>query len=206
MGVLESITKMKEQGIPEEEIVTKLQEQRIPPKKIHDALEQSKIKQAVSDEEQMQPSIMQSAPSPSENAGEIYTPKTQEEQEQVYAPQQNTDEYYPQENYESSYGAVSSTDTIIEIAEQVFSEKIKKIQTKLEELNEFKTLAQVKLDNATERLKRMETIIDNLQISILDRVGSYGKNIDSVKKEMAMMQDVLKKKQGHTTTKKVSKK
>ena len=31
--------------------------------------------------------------------------------------------------------------------------------------------------------------MDKLQLAILDKVGSYGKNLDIVKKEMQMMQD-----------------
>jgi DNA anti-recombination protein RmuC len=42
---------------------------------------------------------------------------------------------------------------------------------------------------ASERLKRIESTIDKLQLAILDKVGSYGKTLDSVKKEMSMMQD-----------------
>ena len=83
----------------------------------------------------------------------------------------------------------TNTDTIIEIAEQVFSEKVRKIQKQLEEMNEFKTLAQTKIEHATERLKRIEATIDKLQIAILEKIGSYGKSLESIKKEMSMMQD-----------------
>ena len=38
-------------------------------------------------------------------------------------------------------------------------------------------------------MKRIESIIDKLQSSILEKVGSYGSNLDSIKKEMSMMQD-----------------
>jgi len=38
-------------------------------------------------------------------------------------------------------------------------------------------------------LKRIETSIDRLQSAILEKVGSYGRGLDSVKKEMGMMQD-----------------
>jgi len=44
MGILEQVTKMKEQGIPDNQIANKLQEQRVSPKEINDALNQSKIK------------------------------------------------------------------------------------------------------------------------------------------------------------------
>jgi len=38
-------------------------------------------------------------------------------------------------------------------------------------------------------LKRMEKTIDKLQMAILEKVGSYGRGLESIKKEMIMMQD-----------------
>ena len=105
-----------------------------------------------------------------------------------------SEEYYPQEGYGQDYGSYGGgTDTMIEIAEQVFSEKIRKIQKQLEDLNEFKTLAETKLTNATTRLKRIEETMDKLQMAILEKVGSYGRGLDSIKKEMSMMQSSFSK-------------
>ena len=35
----------------------------------------------------------------------------------------------------------------------------------------------------------MESIIDRLQASILEKIGSYGQDLDSMRKEMSMMQN-----------------
>ena len=51
------------------------------------------------------------------------------------------------------------------------------------------TLTQTKIDNIADRLKRIEATIDKLQMTILEKIGSYGNNLESIKKEMAMMQD-----------------
>jgi uncharacterized protein HemX len=89
---------------------------------------------------------------------------------------------------------------------------MKKITKQLADINEFKTLAQVKIENAVARLKRIETIIDKLQISILEKVGSYGQNLSSIKKEMSMMQDSFGKvvnqavRKDHIVHKKISQK
>ena len=48
MSVLEQITQMKNQGVPDDDIVKQLQEQGISPKAINDALNQAEIKKAVS--------------------------------------------------------------------------------------------------------------------------------------------------------------
>ncbi len=113
-----------------------------------------------------------------------YQPQYQEEE---YMPQ----EYYPQQEYQYGYSAAetSDTDTLIEIAEQVFSEKIKPLQKQIEDLNEFKILAQTKIDNISDRLKRIESGIDRLQSEILEKVGSYGRGLENVKKEMGMVQE-----------------
>lgn len=144
----------------------------------------------------MEPSIM-AVPSPPDKKvrqkeiDNTYTPQPnypQQEYAETYAPQES----YPQETYES-YAPSYDSDVMIEIAEQVFLEKIKKIQKSVDEVVEFKTLAQVKIDDISERLRRIEAIIDKLQIAILEKVGSYGKDLETTKKEMAMMQDSFRK-------------
>lgn len=216
MGILEEITQMKKQGIGDKEIIGTLQQKGIPPKEINDALSQSQIKSAVGGVQEMEPSIMeQNPPAPNQQSQENYAQKTQEISEQdMYAPQSEyaQQEYYPEEGYEDYAQGGTDTDTMIEIAEQVFSEKMKKITKQLADINEFKTLAQVKIENAVARLKRIETIIDKLQISILEKVGSYGQNLSSIKKEMSMMQDSFGKvvnqavRKNHIVHKKISKK
>ena len=225
MGILEKITQMKKQGIGDEEIIGTLQQGGISPKEINNALSQSQIKSAVGGApktEEMESSIMEQA-SPSPPTQEDYIPKTQENyapkaqeisEQEMYTPQSEyaQQEYYPEEGYEDYSQEGTNTDTMIEIAEQVFSEKMKKITKQLADLNEFKTLAQVKIENSVERLKRIETIIDKLQISIIEKVGSYGQNLDSIKKEMSMMQNSFGKvinqavRKDHIVHKKISKK
>jgi len=131
---------------------------------------------------------------------EVYVPKPQEEfypdqeqqqyQQGQYQPEQYLpQEYYPQQEYRYPAAGISDTDTIIEIAEQVFFEKIKTIQKQVEDLNEFKILAQTKIDNISDRLKRIELNIDRLQAEILEKVGSYGGGLEGIRKEMGMVQE-----------------
>ena len=205
-SVLEQITDMRNQGVSEDEIVTKLQEQGISPKSINDALNQSNIKSAVSAEtEEMQPSITTTGqpltPKAQENKGEMESDTYLTQPQEEYAP---PEEYYPQGDY--SYGGYEtgggvSTDTFIEIAEQVFSEKSKEIQKQLEILNEFRSIAEVKLDHATERIKKIEGTMDRLQAAILERIGKYGGTLESIKKEMSMMQSSFGKMVGKIATK-----
>lgn len=193
MGALDEITQMRSQGMPDSEIVATLQEKGVTPKEINDALNQSKIKNAVSNE----------APE-NQQEGDVYIPQPQDTAPQEYnqQPQQEADqpdEYYPQDSYEG-YSTGMDTDTVMEIAEQVFFEKIKTIQKQVELMNEFRNLAQSKIENIDERLKRIETSISNLQSAILEKIGEYGTNLESIKNEMGMMQDSFGKVMGNSSS------
>ncbi len=218
MGVLDQIEKMKKEGENDKDIADKLQEQGVNPKAINDAFNQMKIKNAVSaedDNSEESYNNMNGIPTPS-SGDKFYTPRTQEMNPpqdysnyndpnstpypQQDSQQQSQQEYYPSEGYsDAGYttGGYASggidTETMIEVAQQVFEEKTKKIQKQLSELSEFANLAETKISNNHDRLKRIEAVLDKLQITILEKVGSYAQDIGSVKKEMSMMQDTFSK-------------
>jgi DNA-binding transcriptional MerR regulator len=173
MAALEQVTQMQQQGMPDEEIARTLQEQGVSPREIDDALNQSRVKSAVAGESDMAP-----------QATDAYTPQTQEMEAGYQTPAPETG---------ANYAAATETDTIIEISEQVFSEKIKKIQNQVEAVNEFKSLAGIKIDNLEERLKRIESLIDKLQVEIIAKVGSYGKDLKKTRKELDMVQNSFQK-------------
>jgi len=204
MGVLEQVSQMKKEGKNDQEIVNNLQQQGISPKEINDAMAQAQIKDAVNDSSrvntnEMQPSIMQQGNEqpegeyiPSPEGTFQQSPPSQEIGE--YQVQQQPQEYIPNQDYynQNEYGGYSGgfdTNTIVEISEQIFAEKNQDIQNQLDKLNEFRILTKTKINNMDERLKKIETTIDRLQIAILEKVGSYTQNIDSIKKEMSMMQE-----------------
>ena len=194
MGALEQVTQMRGQGIQDNQIIENLQQQGISPREIQDAMGQSQIKDAVAGE---MPS------SPQQTGG--YTPKAQEipesgipagtedySQEYGQPSQEYVQDPYAAGGYDQGYAQgpqVTDTDTLMEIAEQIFEEKIKKIRDQQEDMIEFKTLAQTKLENISERLKRMESNFDKMQLSILEKVSSFGKGIETTKKELEMVQD-----------------
>ena len=196
MGALDQVRQMKEEGFSEEEILERLQEQGISPNSITDAFSQAKIKEIVEGENDFQ-----EAPYPAQN-NEAYAPQEMPQSPQYYSPQessysqpyqqQETESYSPQEGYENSQAGFG-TDTIIEIAEQVFEEKIKKLSQQISNFKEFSAISETKFSNFENRLKRIESVMENLQIKILEKVGSYGEGLDSIKKEMSMMQDSFSK-------------
>ncbi len=182
MGIIEDIGQMRNQGMADQDIMNTLQDQGISPQEISNAINQAQIKQAVVNPGEYPPQDQGYAPQPGgmgaqEFGGDMYMPQDQG--------------YYPQDQgYE---GGGSSTSTMVEIAEQVFTEKIQKIQKEVRELSEFKTLMESKIEHLTDRIKRVENITDKTQMAILEKVGSYGKGLDNVKKEVGMMQDSFTK-------------
>lgn len=110
-------------------------------------------------------------------------------------PQQ--DYYQPGfDDYSQDYsnaGYAGSTDAMIEVAEQVFTEKMKKLSKEIKQLTEFKTIFQTRVENLSNRLERMEKYFDKMQLEILQKVSEYGKGMDYMKKELKMVEDSFEK-------------
>lgn len=115
---------------------------------------------------------------------------SQDAQQQGYyqQPYQEGEGYAPQE---------TGSDTMVEISEQVFEEKIRGISKKIDSFEEFRTLSQTRIDHMNDRLKRIESVIDKLQSAILEKIGSYGRDVGEIKKEMSMMQDTFTRTMDH---------
>lgn len=126
-----------------------------------------------------------------QESDEVYEPMPQYSQypqeNQGYGYEEAGYNYPPQEEYQGySY---TDTDTMIEVSEQVFAEKLKPHLKKIEGAIEFKTLAETKLENLSDRLSRIEAQIDKLQAAILEKVGDYGRGLEGVKKEIGMIEE-----------------
>jgi hypothetical protein len=200
MGALEKTLLMKKQGISEMEIVENLKQEGISPREIADAISQSRIKDIVSQGENNPISAQedfQLQDIPQNQEQNNYTPQqnyTPEEQFQTPAQEYQENPYAQQQgNYPTNYSSGYEANTMIEIAEQVFQEKIQSISKKMEELNEMKTLATTKLENISDRLKRIESVIDKIQVSIIEEVSNYGRSVSNLKKEVEMVEDSFSK-------------
>lgn len=222
MGLLEKVTQLKKDGMPEREIIAILQEEGKSPGEIMNALNQSQIKRAVSAEEEsptdgMTPSMMEEeealAPVPEGTAPqakeELYYPQIPTpipQDKNAYTPQGREEAYYEGETYEEEappqevyaeqtyQGEYSyNQDATIEIAEQVVAEKMKKFQFQLREAMEFKTIFESRILDLSDRLNRMEKMFDKMQITVIDKVSNYGENLDLMKKEMNMIEDSFAK-------------
>ena len=167
-------------------------------------------------EMQMSPRNQQQSAPPDSDAPEGMQPSllSQEDQSenQDYAlPIQNYEqpsypvpaESYPQYNQgyaqeagleygqEYQYPSLSS-DTITEISEQVVEEKVSKIKDDLRKVLDMRTTHSSRLEHLEERLKRIEGIIDRLQLSVLQKVGDQLTNIAHIKQELIETQKSFK--------------
>lgn len=112
-------------------------------------------------------------------------------QQDPYASQEAYGGYDAYAQYQP-YDQQVSSDIITEISEQVVAEKLSNVQDKLEKAIDFRTVAEAKLTNLSERLKRIEEIMDRLQISVLQKVGEYVSDVGDIKKEIRENQESFK--------------
>ncbi len=215
MGLIDQVSQMKQQGKSDEEIINTMQQQGNSPAQIKNALDQSSVKNAISSEQENTGfGDDLNAPAPVQNQQDNYNPQPQEAynpqpQQQSYSPQPQEqydqgdygydqgydqgDYGYDQGGYGGGYQAGGGSDFMMDIAEQVFSENIKDLQSNVEKLQQMSDLTKNKIDNMEQRLKRMEKMFDTLQIKILEKVGSYGEDLRATRKEMQMMEDSFSK-------------
>jgi len=189
MDLLESVKQMQQQGIPDASIVQSLKEQGFSPKDIDDALSQSKIKSAIY-EQTGQDSVINNS-----QADMQQSMMTQEVQEQAPMPMQYQTYEQPQQEYSYYQPQQSgvSPETITDIAEQIVSEKISALKKNIGNISDFKSIADSKISNIDERLKKIEKTIENLQMSILNKVSGNLQSIEDIKSEMSMMQESFSK-------------
>lgn len=123
------------------------------------------------------------------------------------APQNQTQDYsyqnqsaYQGQDYQyqdpSQQGAPQqyglSSDTMSEIAEDVVADKLFTIKKELDKIIDFRNTVQAKMEYLDERLKRIEKVIDRLQLSVLQKVGEYVASTEDIKKELEEMQKTFK--------------
>ncbi|MFH1803229.1 MAG: hypothetical protein ABH864_07340 [archaeon] len=82
------------------------------------------------------------------------------------------------------YQDAMSSDMITEISEQIVNEKLSALHDRLEGVLDMRTIVEANMVNLNDRLKRMEKIVDQMQVSILKKVGEYLTDVQDVKKEL----------------------
>lgn len=187
MTVLDDVKKMQQQGKTDEEIIRALRDEGVSYKDISEALNQSEIKTAVEQPSENDEQYPQALPPEGQ---QTYGDPQGYEVQQPYDNTQYQDQQQPQYDYSQQN---ASMDTISEVAEQIIDEKMEKFRTQIEKMRSADKTAETKIEVIEERLKRIEKIIDNLQISVLRKVGDYLTNVDDIKKELIETQKSFSK-------------
>ena len=86
-------------------------------------------------------------------------------------------------------GGYGASETISEIAEQVFEKRMRKSTKLLSDLAEIKTLVSAKVEKIDERLTQIEKIIDQLQSTLIRKSSEQEQNVEDIKSELQQMQD-----------------
>jgi hypothetical protein len=184
MTIQDEIAQLRSQGTPDDVISQLLTRRGYPAPEIAQALTTSSIKDAVTapapGDQDLQPSLAsQASPEPA--------PYPTQDQEYQYSDQPA----YQYQDQSQGYGGVSG-DTITEIAEQVVAEKMNRAEQTLTQLTLFKSTTEAQVRSLDERLKRIESSLDKLQLALLQRVGEYLTNVEDVKRELIETQKTFK--------------
>ncbi|MEK6830969.1 MAG: hypothetical protein AABX77_02975 [Nanoarchaeota archaeon] len=223
MAVLDQIMGMKKQGMSTPQIMQGLKERGITPKEINEALSQSEIKAEIDFQkfpqdqqtqslaqqnsaferdsaktEGMQPSIgsQQNIQVENEVSQEQEMPSEQEypqySEYQEYSPNQNYQQY--QDQYQE-YQPPQATDieTINDIALQLIEEKTKLFKKDLDNFSKFKLHSEERIKEIDKRLMKIESTLEELQLAIIRKIGSYGEDIKNISKEIKSTQESFSK-------------
>jgi hypothetical protein len=202
MALFEDVLKMYQQGMTDADIVQRLTMSGYSPLQISEAINQARVKQSVGEQGQagMTPSIMEEqVPSPNIPTPSYQPPSPGPMPQQMPSPrqQQQPEYYYPYQypTYEQQAAPQPKMETedIEEIAEEIVDEKWQEIKSKISDVTEWKNYADKRIIAVEDRLKRIESSFDRLQISLLGKVQEYGQNIRDLGAEMNSMQNAFGK-------------
>ena len=118
-------------------------------------------------------------------------PQANGTEEYIYPTAQAYGEGY--QDYTQLQQSTFNPETITEISEQVSEEKVSKLRDELKTFSKFQISADKKLGDLSERLEKIEKTIEKLQFEILGRIGSYVKDVESIRKEMELTQNTMSK-------------
>ena len=218
MSLVDTINQMRQNNMNDNEIMRSLQEQGYSPAEIDYSLSQANIVPASTQDNEekqmfqvqnsinhqdqnemqgMQPSMMsapvQNSQRPMLQGYSQYpqTPVQQPITQEMGQPYEQYAEYPSQQEYEPYLP--STSDTMTEIAQEIVDEKLQKIDKEIGNLAEFKINMDSRMKSLSDKIKRIESIIDKLQLSILKKVSMYGEDLSEIKSEITKTQESFSK-------------
>lgn len=189
-SILNRVIGMQQQGYSDEQISQILSQEGISPKEVTDSLNKSRIKAAVYQPEPFYPE---------QYAEQVVQPAAMPLQAQMPQPaaamptMPGAPAAEPSQQYYPEYVQGMSTETVSEITEQIVNEKITDLTKNISDISIFKERIEKQVSMLDERLRKIESIIDELKAAIIRKIGEHGENIREMKDEMGMMQDSFSK-------------
>lgn len=190
MTALDRTIQLQKQGFQDNEIVSTLQQEGFQMRDINDSLNQARIKNAVSQESDNE-STMPEYATPSNPSQPEYSP-------QSYPDYNSNDQYSgydTAQSYDNNYQnqTMGSTETITDIAEQVFNEKTQKLIKELNELVQNNKTIQRDFQELKEKLKRIEDNLDYIQKAVIGKIGEFGESTRLVQKDLENIHGTMSK-------------
>jgi hypothetical protein len=115
-------------------------------------------------------------------------------QEGEYAYPQDATQYSQQDYSQySQYSPTGDIETMNEIADQIAEEKTSRLKKEMIRIVQFSKELESDVEKINKRVEKIESKLDDLQMSILGKIGEYGKSIQNISKEMRATQDSFSK-------------
>lgn len=117
-------------------------------------------------------------------------------QEPYNQNQQGYYEGYGPQNYEpynDYYSQGFDIETIKDISSQVIEDKLSDLQKEIDSVIKLRTNIKFKIQSMENRIAKLEAIIEQLQYSIIKKIGEYGEKIENISNEMQFTQSSFAK-------------
>jgi hypothetical protein len=107
--------------------------------------------------------------------------------------QQYVQEAYPAQDQQGYYSQVLDVETVRDIAKQEIEEALKKIKEQQSSFEKIKSEMKFEIQNMENRLLRIESVIQEIQSSIIRKMGEYGEAISGISGEVRATQQSFSK-------------
>lgn len=189
---VEEVADLMKQGYTDADIIKYLEESGYSPKDINDAVNQARVKMELAETagEEYQTESTEGLEGEAE-APEAPVPSPRARQPPVPMPAPSYGQgYYPQQSYQQE---TSSTEAIEEIAEGIIEEKWGEFKAKFGDISEMKSNFEARLKELSDRVKRIESSIDQLHIATMSRSDEQSRSVKALSSEVEALEGTLSK-------------
>ena len=179
---LEQVTRMKHQGLTDNQIVQTLQRNGYKSYQIFDAMNQADLTPGVPQQAGPLP-----IKEPDQDYSELYPPDNQS-----YETQPQDFEDFQQAPVEQDFGT-GEMDRIEEVAEAIIDEKWSEFMRNINKIVEWKERVESRIDELEQQIGDLKNNLNELNKSLIDKMSEYDKNMSSINTEIKAMEKVFQK-------------